>query len=53
VRDFAAQLQDGKEARVAMGPTGAASCSTGISALGLLQADPDQVRRNGTQLLND
>ncbi|MDR6584859.1 hypothetical protein HBH1_00654 [Herbaspirillum sp. BH-1] len=53
VRDFAAQLQDGKEARAADGAYRRSRLLDGISALGLLQADPDQVRRNGTQLLND
>ncbi|MGB9980719.1 MULTISPECIES: hypothetical protein [unclassified Herbaspirillum] len=53
VRDFAAQLQDGKEARAADGAYRRSRLLDSISALGLLQADPDQVRRNGTQLLVD
>lgn len=53
VRDFAAQLQDGKEARAADGAYRRSRLLDGISELGLLQSDPQRVRAHGAQWLTE
>jgi len=51
VRDFAAQLQDGRDARAAEGAARHRQVLEQVGALGLLQSDPAAVRGHGTQLV--
>ncbi|MBV8622511.1 MAG: hypothetical protein JO174_03395 [Herbaspirillum sp.] len=50
VRDFAAQLQDDRDARAAEGATRRRQVLEQVGTLGLLQSDPAAVRGHGTQL---